>query len=116
MKNKVKIDVYGVKCTVLTSESKSYMLQLARQVEETVKNMQTSSKDIAFAVSALSYLHDVKTLEKEIESLKTKISEQEEKIKEFKEKSEVKKYTSNPLRFKPDTDKELDTFFEKIDE
>ncbi|MFI3325033.1 MAG: cell division protein ZapA [Clostridia bacterium] len=120
MKEKIELEVYGIRCNLVTNESEEYMKSLAKTVENTVKNMQTSSTDIALAVTAISFCHDNNSLKKEIENLRLKLAEKDDEIlnltKEIKNKNGVKKYSENPLRFNPSPDKKLVNFYEKNEE
>lgn len=112
VRNKLSIEVYGIKCKIITAEDKSYMLGLAQQVESLAKGMETGSKNVALAVTALSFCHDVNVLQAQVDELKKKLELSEENLKEYQNRSEEKKYSSNPLRLNVDDNERLENFYE----
>lgn len=65
-KNRVRLDISGVSCTLLTEEDEAYIKAMAREVEELLDSMTNagSSFSVAAVITALSFLDEKKKSEK----------------------------------------------------
>lgn len=75
-KNRVKLDVCGVSCTLLTDDSEEYILSLGAEVEKLIKPMVTNASAIPMAaiIAALSYLDESKQKSAVIDKLEKKLA------------------------------------------
>lgn len=65
-KNRVRLDISGVSCTLLTEEDEAYVKDMAKEVEELLNSMTNAGSSFAVAavITALSFLDEKKKNEK----------------------------------------------------
>lgn len=137
--NRIKLNICGVICTLITEESEEYMLSLGKEAESLISALMRSSGSLSVAAvtAALSYLDELKksgaqqnffsVSEEEVDELKKRLreltAENERLMKENRELSGKNKKQShgspvftNPLRQNEDFDKEsMISFYAKED-
>lgn len=138
--NRIKLEVCGVTCVLLTEESEAYMKELCGEAEKLISALLHSSGSVSVAAvtAALSYLDEKKKTEAERESLRQKdeaeinrlselLNEERQRFAQLEEAlQKMKKGTAagtpvktsgllkNPLReFENITGEGLVTFYEK---
>lgn len=76
-KNRVRLNISGVNCTLLTEEDETYLQEMAQEVETLLDSMTKSGSNfsVAAVITALSFLDESKKNAKRIEELEEKIAE-----------------------------------------
>lgn len=95
-KRRIKLNINGVVCGLITAESDEYMQSLADEVGELVKAVTASSplitKEAAALMAALKYCDEAKHSDLKVEQIKEKMTELERKALEIERRSvELKK-------------------------
>lgn len=128
--NRIKLNICGVSCTLITEESEEYMLSLGKEAESLISALMRSSGSLSVAAvtAALSYLDELKksgaqqnffsVSEEEVDGLKRRLRElaaenerlvQENAVlsgKNKKQNHHDNPIFTNPLRQNEDMDKE----------
>lgn len=83
--NRIKLEVCGVTCVLLTEESETYMKELCGEAEKLISALLHSSGSVSVAAvtAALSYLDEKKKTEAERESIRQKDEEEIHRLSEL---------------------------------
>lgn len=82
-KNRVRLNISGVNCTLLTEEDEGYVREMAAEVEKLLDSMKDagSSFDVAAVITALSFLDDSKKNAGTAEKLKKELSDAVDRLR-----------------------------------
>lgn len=90
-RRRLKLNINGVVCGIITEETDEYMNELADEVAKTITKLHDSSpmitREAAAVMAALSFVDDAKKSEQKAERMKERLTETERKALEVERKS-----------------------------